>query len=151
MTVYVMCRWCWQHVGYIQQFIKFTSIMQRLFEPFKFPKCHHAFWRNTWKTLAVTMIQVVFFPNCNCWSKLVALQMNAICSDTDAFPAFIEALSIARGELGQKELSMSSGRKVKWADEKVIYPIWIHQEREVDCCWILFFSLMSQPTRDVHS
>lgn len=46
--------------------------------------------------------------------------MNVICSDTVAVPALIEVLSIAHGELGQKELHMSRERKVKQAEEKVI-------------------------------
>ena len=48
--------------------------------------------------------------------------MNVICSDTVAVPAFIEVLSIAHGELGQKEQHMSSERKVKRAGGKVISP-----------------------------
>lgn len=48
------------------------------------------------------------------------MHMSLICSDTVAVPAFIEVLSIAHGELGQKELHMSRERKVKGAGGKVI-------------------------------
>lgn len=40
-----------------------------------------------------------------------------------AVPALIEVLSIAHGELGQSELHVSSERKVKRAEEKVIQAI----------------------------